>query len=286
MALRKSPIAVLPPTLGALDWLGMTTWNPAEYARSSAGQKQWAEELLSSLSLIGDEAILDLGCGDGKITGRLAQAVARGRAVGIDSSEEMIRYAQANYQGAEYPNLRFRLLDVLKLDYVNEFDLVFSNAALHWVKDHRAVLEAACRALRRGGRLVLSFGGKGNGSDVLRVAFALSQMPEWREHFLGFAEPYSFYAPEEYRPWLQEARFETKRVELIPKDMVHHGKEGMAAWVRTTWMPIINRVPEPGREDFIRDLCTAYLQDFPPDADGNVHVRMVRLEVEARKPLN
>ncbi len=99
-----------------LHFLAMATWNPAEYARSSAAQLKWANELMSRLALKGNEALLDLGCGDGKITAALAQAVPRGRVVGIDNSAEMIRYAQAQYAAARYPTLVFRVLDVTELD--------------------------------------------------------------------------------------------------------------------------------------------------------------------------
>ncbi len=268
---------------GHLHCLAMTTWNPAEYARNSAAQLQWAMELLSRLDLKGSEAVLDLGCGDGKITALLAQALPQGRIVGIDSSEEMIQYAQAQFPAPEHPNLRFFLKDVRSLDYSDQFDLVFSNAALHWVKDHRALLAGAHRALRKGGRLALSFGGKGNAAAVLEVAARVAMRPEWQGYFKDFENPYWFYGPQEYRPWLNESGFITKRLDLIPKDMVHRGPEGLASWIRTTWMPLTSRVPEAKREDYISDLIEAYLQDFPPDAEGNVHVQMVRLEVEATK---
>ncbi len=111
----------------------------------------------------------------------------------------------------------------------------------------------------------------------------MANRPEWQGYFKDFENPYSFYGPQEYRPWLDEAGFITKRLDLIPKDMVHRGAEGLAAWIRTTWMPLTRRVPEAKREDYIRDLVEAYLQNFPPDAEGNVHVQMTRLEVEATK---
>jgi trans-aconitate methyltransferase len=262
----------------------MTTWNPDEYARNSAAQKGWAEELLSGLNLEGEEAILDLGCGDGKITAALAEAVPQGRVVGIDNSEEMIRYAQAQHPFLEHPNLQFRLLDVRALDYTDEFNLIFSNAALHWVKDHRAILSGAYRALRKDGRLALSFGGKGNAAAVLEVVSAVGLRPEWRENFQAFKNPYDFYGPDEYRPWLVDAGFLIQRLELLLKDMVHAGPDRLASWIRTTGMPITSRVPESRKEALIRDLVSAYLERFPADPDGNVHVSMVRLEVEAKKP--
>jgi len=261
----------------------MTTWNAAEYARNSAAQKRWADELLARLDLKGNETVLDLGCGDGKITWAIAQALPQGRAVGIDSSAEMIRYAHAHHPASDHQNLAFRLLDVRALDYTDEFDLVFSNAALHWVQDHRSLLRGVCRALRRGGRLAFSFGGKGNAEDVLKIAFTVGRRPKWRGYFESFQTPYAFYGSEEYRPWLTEAGLTTTRLELLPKDMVHRGHEGLESWIRTTWMPITGNVPEEKREDFIRDFVAAYLAGFPPDRAGNVHVRMVRLEVEATK---
>lgn len=170
------------------------------------------------------------------------------------------------------------------LDYSDQFDVVFSNAALHWVADHRAVLAGTYRALRSGGRLALSFGGEGNAAAVLEVGFAVGLRPKWREYFRDFANPYSFYGPEEYQGWLDQAGFITQRVELIPKSMMHHGAEGLTSWIRTTWMPITSRVPEAEREDFVRDFVAAYIERFPADTEGKVRVQMVRLEVEAKKP--
>ncbi len=99
----------------------MTTWNPADYARNSTAQLQWAQEFQSRLALSGTEALLDLGCGDGKITAALANSLPSGRALGIDNSEDMIRYAQAEHPPSQHPNLRFRQLDARALDYRDEF---------------------------------------------------------------------------------------------------------------------------------------------------------------------
>ncbi len=73
------------------------------------------------------------------------------------------------------------------------------------------------------------------------------------------------------------------RVDLVPKDMIHAGKEGLASWIRTTWMPYIHRVPESRREELIEEFLQEYLNQHPLDSQGNSHVKMVRLEVEAIK---
>ena len=74
-----------------------------------------------------------------------------------------------------------------------------------------------------------------------------------------------------------------KRVELIQKDMVHDGKEGLAAWIRTTWLLYTQRIPEEGRQRFIGEIADEYVKGNPPDDVGLIHVKMVRLEVEAEK---
>jgi trans-aconitate methyltransferase len=80
-----------------------------------------------------------------------------------------------------------------------------------------------------------------------------------------------------------ESGLEPKRVELVPKDMEHDGISGLAGWIRTTWMPFTDRIPEDQRDQFIHELVYAYLQQTPLDANGKAHVAMVRLEVEAIK---
>lgn len=148
-------------------------WNPEDYAQNSDAQLKWARELRENLELQGNESVLDVGCGDGKITADFSVALPRGRVVGIDSSSQMIAYATRTYAATEHPNLSFACMDALALNFDHEFDLVFSNATLHWVDNHQAFLQGVSRALRSGGRLVISCGGQGNALDVLQVFLKL-----------------------------------------------------------------------------------------------------------------
>jgi trans-aconitate 2-methyltransferase len=256
-------------------------WNPEDYARHSDGQMQWARELRSRLVLRGDEAILDVGCGDGRITADFASALPAGRVVGIDSSEEMIAYAARTYR--DIPNLSFICQDARTFAVGQGFDVVFSNATLHWFADHRSFLHAAQRALRPDGRLMISCGGKGNAADMVRVFSELAESARWRSYFGDFRAPYFFYGTDDYEPWLREAGFAIDRLELVPKDMVHKDADGLAGWIRTTWMTLTDYIPEDQRDEFIHDIVRNYLKRFPPDAAGLTHVHMVRLEVEARR---
>lgn len=261
----------------------MVRWDAEDYGRSSSAQQVWARELIAKLRLQGSEAVLDIGCGDGKVTAEIAALVPNGRVVGIDNSPEMVGFAARGFSGESTRNLLFLLRDASELDFREEFDVVFSNATLHWVIDHRPVLHGICRALRPGGRVLLQMGGRGNAAEILAVMDSLPADPKWQRYFPEPVNPYAFYGPEEYAGWLIEAGLTPVRLELLAKDMAQPGKVGLASWVRTTWLPYTQRVPEEMRDEFVADIVERYVQSHPPDGDGLMHVQMFRLEVEARK---
>jgi trans-aconitate methyltransferase len=163
------------------------------------------------------------------------------------------------------------------------FDIVFSNAALHWVDDHRAFLRGAASVLRPGGHLVVSCGGKGNAHDVFVALRPEMRLKRWREFFRKLGKPYFFHNPDSYEKWLPRFGFKSRGVRLSSKDAVYDGRDGFAAWLRTTWLPYTQRVPEDLREEFIAAVTDCYLARHPVDAEGRVHVRMVRLEIDAVK---
>jgi trans-aconitate 2-methyltransferase len=256
-------------------------WDAGDYERHSVAQQGWARELIAKLALRGDERVLDVGCGDGKVTAEIASAVPSGCVVGIDNSASMVGLARTRLHAGWISNLAFCLADALDLPFCSAFDVAFSNATLHWVRDHPRVLRSIRRSLRAGGRVLLQMGGRGNAAALLDTLQEVVALPAWRECFTGFSFPYAFYGPEQYAPWLREARLRPLRVELIPKDMTHAGAAGLEGWIRTTWLPYTHRVPEASRDAFVRELASRYLARHPLDEAGLAHVAMVRLEVEA-----
>ena len=95
--------------------------------------------------------------------------------------------------------------------------------------------------------------------------------------------PYFFYAPSDYDRWLPKFGFKSNHVKLAPKDALYPGAEGFATWLRTTWIPYVQRVPETQREEFISAVTKRYVAKHPADQSGQIHVRMVRLEIDAIK---
>lgn len=259
----------------------MYKWNPADYTTQSSNQQQWAQELIPKLALKGNERILDIGCGEGKVTAEIANHVPLGSVVGIDSSEEMIMFARSKFPETDYPNLTFELMDAKQLHFNEEFDIVFSNAALHWIIDHQSVLKGVKKSLKASGKILLQMGGKGNAGSIFVVIDKLLKDEKWSSYFEDFSFPFGFYSPEEYKVWLDEAGLEAKRIELIPKDMKLKGKEGLSGFIRSTWLPYTLRIPEDLRSEFIDSFVDEYLKLNPADKEGVVHIGMVRLEVEA-----
>lgn len=261
-------------------------WNAQDYAQNSKAQQQWAKELIAQLQLSGRENILDLGCGDGKVTAEIANIVDRGTVVGIDNSAAMIALAQGGYPEQQHPTLSFRVMDAGNLSFTECFDLVFSNAVLHWVKQHQPVIDGLYRSLKSGGKILLRMGGQGDAAGMRAAIDQVKDSAPWSRYFIGFEFPYTFSGVDEYRVMLDAAGFNVKRLELVAKDMSHDGRIGLASWIRTTWLPYTQRIPEDLRESFIDAVCSSYLDQVPLCEDGKAHVAMVLLEVEAEKSAN
>lgn len=258
-------------------------WNAEDYHKSSSEQKRWARELLQTLTLKGNENVLDIGCGDGKITAEIAIKVPHGRILGIDNSEDMVRFAAGTFPPDQFPNLSFQRGDAEKLNFDGGFDVVVSFACLHWVKDHLSVLQGIRRSLVPSGRILLQFGGRGNAAGIQDVTSKVAGRKKWKHFFHEIPFPWGLYGQEEYSQWLKQAGFRTSRIELLPKDMAHKGLEGFKAWVRTTHaLPYLQKIPEDLRPEFLDEVVCAYVEEYPPDEKDLVHVQMVRLEVEAQ----
>jgi trans-aconitate 2-methyltransferase len=256
-------------------------WDAAGYEQHSSPQQQWARDVLRIIDFAGDERVLDIGCGDGKVTAELAALVPWGSVLGIDSSDAMLQFAHQRFPPSRFRNLQFRLQDATRLPYDHEFDLIVSFASLHWVHDHIVVLSGIKRGLRPHGRVVLQFGGKGNAASIIGVANEIITHERWRSYFVRFTDPWVFYNVEEYMSFLARVGLTARRVELVPKDMVHRDKEELKGWVRSVFLPYTEYLPEALREDLIEEIAVTYIGRHPPDTEGRIHEQMLRLEVEA-----
>ena len=258
----------------------MATWDAADYAKNSQGQYNWAISNLGKLGLTGSEVVLDVGCGDGKISAEIASRVPSGRVLGVDQSDKMIDLARNSHS---LSNLEFLVQDAQILDFLEESDRVFSNSAIHWMPNQEAVVRGIARALRPGGRIFLSMGGRGTAFHARTAIEELMATPPWDRYLAGASSPHHFYGPEEYEPWLTSAGLRVDRVELVPKPMRLRDARALHGWLRTTWMTYVQRMPEPSRVMFLRAFMLRVLSGCQVSTDGSLTMPMVNLEVEAHR---
>src|SRR5262249_30583730 len=139
----------------------MTEWNASEYAQRSGLQNAMAAEVLALLDLEGSERVLDIGCGDGKITAEIAARVPRGTVVGVDASRDMIAFASSHFGPTVRPNLRFEVADARVLPFQNEFNRIVSFNALHWIPEQDAALRSIRSAMTFDGQTLIRLVPKG-----------------------------------------------------------------------------------------------------------------------------
>jgi trans-aconitate 2-methyltransferase len=256
----------------------MYLWDPSDYERNSSAQERAADAVIARLNLRGDEHILDIGCGDGKVTAKIAALVPRGRVTGVDSSPEMIDFAQKRFPPAEYPNLRFERADAQNLGYSGEFDIAVSFACLHWIKDHLAVLRGIERSLKPAGRMLIQCSGRGSDDDIFALSRRIIKNNRWAGYFQNYSNPHGIYGPEEYHAWLPQAGLEEVSASLTIGDMLFPGRSGIEGFIRTTWLSLTSCIPEEKREQLITEIADRYLE-LRPVEDGLAKVGMGELEV-------
>lgn len=241
------------------------TWNAGTYGAHARFVADLAGPVLEWLSARPGERILDLGCGDGIITEALGQAGVE--MVGVDASEDMVAAARALGVDA-------RVMDGEALTFAQEFDAVFSNAALHWMPRPQAVISGVARALKPGGRFVAEFGGHTN---VAAIGTAMRAVAKMRNGDPALAGPWFFPTPDEYRALLEGQGFAVKRIGLFGRPTPL--KTGMSAWLMVFRKPFFDQFGEDAEAAVadVEELLAPSLRD----QSGNWTADYVRLRVEA-----
>ena len=248
-----------------------SSWDTELYEAQHGFVWKYGEDLIQLLDPKPGERMLDLGCGTGQLTQKIAEHGAD--VVGLDASPEMIGQARQNF-----PSLRFLLQDAASMNFREEFDAIFSNAALHWMLDAPSVAKSMFRALRKGGRMVAELGGKGNiwqieaATEAVLLRYLGDRLPPRRTFFPSIGE---------YAGLLESCGLEVRSAVLFDRLTPLEGDDGMEQWLRQFASPDFETLPREQGSQAIRDV----VEELRPSLfkEGRWHADYRRLRMSAVK---
>lgn len=240
-------------------------WNSAVYHRLSGPQVGWGKKVLSRLHLRGDEVVLDAGCGTGRLTADLLEALPRGRVVGVDLSRNMLDSARQHLSPQFGARVSLVVCDLLHLPFEHVFDGIVSTAAFHWVLDHDALFTNLRRVLLPRGWLEAQCGGGPNLVSLRNRANTLAAAPRFARFFSGFREPWLYQDAEGAAKSLWRAGFVEVETSIEAAPTVLDNAEQYSEFVRNIILRrhLENIPSEDLRVEFMAALTEQASRDDP-----------------------
>lgn len=253
-------------------------WNGDDYAQNSSIQLSYAERLLQNIFWRGDEKVLDIGCGDGKITALIAKKVPQGTVIGIDPSLSMLAKAKEK----EASNLSF--LEGTAEDFLldEKFDHIIAIHVMHWVKDQKKALKNIYFHLNPQGQVHLILAPSKEGLPFNRAL--QKTLKNWSEDFKDFINPQQVFDMESYRKLMVEAGFHIGAIHYVYHKFTHENKEKLKAWVRQ-WLPHGKYLSGLKQDLFLDELISNYLKEvgLSPETSDRVEWDEYILIIEGGK---
>ena len=255
-------------------------WDAAEYEAVSAPQTGWGADFLGVFleryGLKGDEAVVDAGCGTGRVTELLLRHLPRGTVLAVDASEAMVEAARRRFAGDG--RVRVERQDLRELEVGELVDVVFSTATFHWILDHERLFDRLARALRPGGRLVAQCGGKGNIARTMAATEGVMGEARFKDAFAGWEGAWNFADHETTRARLEAAGFEDVET-WLHEEPTRFGSVGeLARFLKTVVLRQHVAVLPEGERDAFSTAVAARLAE-----DGLLVVDYVRLNILAAR---
>lgn len=225
-------------------------WNAEYYRKNSGKQFQTGMDVLNAMQFKEDETVLDIGCGDGRLTAAVAKRIPKGKVLGIDISANMIHEAQKSF--CDIPNVSFECIDATKFDAKNRFNRAISFDTFHWIDDQLKALENIYAALKPGGNLYI----KMVSSNKIPPIIAAMESAKWcnvlqpsKAHFQG-------QSPETIRPLLEQCGFVNIDAQTKANESVFKNQQELCDWLMG-WVPHATGLTENKAQEFVQDVTQA-----------------------------
>jgi trans-aconitate 2-methyltransferase len=255
-------------------------WDAKTYDKiSSSVQLEWGRKLIEKRNWIGNEIVMDAGAGSGNLTKILADKVPQGLIYAVDNDPNMVEQAKTNLSSYKNVNVIHSSMD--KVNLPTKVDVIFSNAALHWVLDQKSIFSHFWRLLKPdGGELLIEFGGDGNVERSVNVIFKLMQFQQFKEHFVNWKQSWYFPKKDEIEILLEKSRFKDIQVHLSKRTTYFSDRDEFAIFVKAVIMkPFLGYLPnDKKREEFLEE----FLKEIGPSS-SKWSLDYVRLGISARK---
>lgn len=255
-------------------------WQAEKYHENSSVQQSAANGLIDRLKLQGTESVLDVGCGDGKLTASINK-LTQGRVLGIDKSPEMIAFASKTFAQEK---LSFVEQDAACINYPQEFDVIFSSFALQWVPDQQAFFSRAHTSLKDNGRLALTI--------PLSISTPLEESiedviarPEWAPYFKDFVKGWNFHPAERFEQLLGDNDFTTTHFAKVMQEKTFSSRQALENYI-IQWFSYAKAVPTELKDAFFQQIMDGYFQREPMNADDTARFAFARVDILAEKKLD
>ena len=226
-------------------------WSGEYYKEHSQPQHKSALKIIDAIKFNGNESILDIGCGDGKITAELARRVPNGSVIGIDASPDMIKQAICDF--SDIKNVSFICQDATEIDYDDQFDYVLSFAAIHWVENKASLFKKIYKALKSHGKLLIT-AGTDTDSELKKAFATISSQPQWGEHFSKQEQRYKGIPIPAYKTLLSECGFEQYTVIEKFHQIAIPSKNALVK-LMMSWMPNVTGLSEEPALQFTHEIA-------------------------------
>lgn len=243
------------------------------YHKNSNQQWDAAIAAIDSIAWTGSERVLDVGCGDGKITALLASKVPDGAVVGVDVSESMVRFAAAQFHK---PNLSFEVADAANLPFEQAFDKVVSFSTLHWVVEQEKALRGIYKALAPGGEAFIITYGKAP-MNLVGLSEKLIGTGEWSGYFPTYRPQRIYYTPEEYQSLLNRCGFDKVELACRWQDHPFLNRDELFQYVK----PLINfigHLPADLQQKFVNEVVDQIQALATSTEDGSIVFKVLILQ--------